>query len=56
MIQNVFCDCAVIEIGCRLYIDSTGEVPAAAGKYSDGTNCYNVDSFGYVTSVNLCGS
>jgi len=55
MVQNVYTDCFIPEIGCRLYLDASGEVAAPLGKYSDGTNCYSVDSGGYVTAVNMCG-
>ena len=55
MVQNVYTDCFIPEIGCRLYLDASGEVAAPAGKYSDGTYCYSVDSGGFVTAVNICG-
>ena len=55
MVQNVYTDCFTTEIGCRMYLDASGQTAAPAGEYSDGTNCYSVDSDGFVTAVNLCG-
>jgi hypothetical protein len=55
MVQNVYTDCFITEIGCILYLDASGEVAAPAGKYSDGSYCYTVNSFGIVTAINLCG-
>jgi hypothetical protein len=55
MVQNVYTDCFITEIGCILYLDALGKSAAPAGKYSDGNYCYTVNSFGIVTAINLCG-
>jgi len=54
MIKNIFTDCEYIRLGCKFYLDRNLETIAPAGKYSDGTNCFSVDSLGLVTSVNAC--
>jgi hypothetical protein len=54
MTKYIFSDCEYIRLGCKFYLDRNLETIAAAGKYSDGTNCFSVDSLGVVTSVNAC--
>jgi hypothetical protein len=55
MKQNIYSECATIHLGCKMYLDESGETLAPAGKYSNGATCYTLDSFGTVTALNACG-
>ena len=54
MPSYVYSSCNPITTGCYLYTDACLSTPAASGRYSDGTDCFTVNSSGYVTAVAAC--
>lgn len=52
LFTEIACDLA-FGVGCGLYIDPDLIVPALDGFYSDGTNCYTLES-GIVTAQDIC--
>jgi len=54
MAQQTFTDCFTLAVGCILYTSNSGTTPVAAGYYSNGTDCYTVNSSGVITSIGVC--
>jgi hypothetical protein len=55
MTKNIYTNCFDLKVGCKVYADKDGKVYAQPGKYSDGTNCYTVNSLGTITEFYNCG-
>jgi hypothetical protein len=55
MVKNIYTNCVILSLGCKVFLDDGGELIAPAGKYSDGLVCYTVNAFGTVTELNNCG-
>lgn len=53
---QIFSPVATITIGTTLYLNNCLTEIAYDGYYSDGTNCYQVNASGVVTSITSCGS
>lgn len=56
MATYVYSSCNPITTGCYLYTNACLTTAASTGKYSNGTNCYDVTSGGYVSAVYTCPS
>jgi hypothetical protein len=54
MSQLYYTTCNPIIVGCQLFQDSGTTVSAIAGYYSNGNDCYTVNSSGFVTDVSTC--
>ena len=55
MKKDIYTNCVLLSVGCKVFLDEGGEVIAPAGKYSDGLVCYTVNAFGTITELNNCG-
>ena len=55
MKKDIYTNCVLLSVGCKVFLDEGGEVIAPAGKYSDGLVCYTVNAFGTITELNQCG-
>jgi len=55
MAQNLYSNCGTLTTGCFLYTNQALTTPVSNGKYSDGTNCYDVTGgSGEITSFASC--
>lgn len=56
--MQLYSNCISLNAGgtCYLYTNPGLTLLASAGKYSDGTNCFTVNSSGLITAVNSCVS
>jgi hypothetical protein len=55
MKKDIYTNCVLLSLGCKVFLDDGGEIIAPAGKYSDGFVCYTVNAFGTITELNQCG-
>lgn len=54
MAGTYYCNCSPIAGGCTIFTDSCLNSPVGAGYYSNGTNCFQTNSSGYIISVTSC--
>ena len=54
MAGTYYCNCSTIGGGCTIYNDACLSSPVGAGYYSNGTNCFQTNSSGYIVNVTSC--
>lgn len=54
MSQLYYTTCNPITVGCQLFQDSGTTTSVSAGYYSNGNDCYTVNSSGFVDSISTC--
>ena len=54
MSETIYTTCNPIEEQCQLFKNNGRTIPASAGVYWDGTNCWEVDSNGIVIAQGSC--
>jgi hypothetical protein len=54
MARQIFTDCLTLQVGCILYTSAEANELTPPGFYSNGTNCYTVNSNGVITSIGVC--